>query len=127
MRPQDQMRRRVEFELLPEHVSLLRRAYVDWQDCETGAPEINPKRPYGNSSVALDVAEILGASMPPDDDRGREEWERTAGRDLMDLHYDTATALQIVLATGAFQPGRYVRDDPYTRDWRPADAEEVKP
>ena len=33
---------------------------VQWRDCEYGAPEINPKRPYGNSSVELDICEILG-------------------------------------------------------------------
>lgn len=50
----------VIFELKEEHTKLLQHAIIEWDDCETGAPAINPKRPYGNSSVAEDVAEILG-------------------------------------------------------------------
>lgn len=44
----------------PEHIKLAKRMYVQWQDCEYGAPEIDPKRPYGNSDVEGDIAEILG-------------------------------------------------------------------
>ena len=36
-----------EFWLKEEHIKLLRAAYVQWNNCETGAPEIDPKRPYG--------------------------------------------------------------------------------
>jgi len=111
----------MEFELKPEHVRLLRRAYVGWQDCETGAPEIDPKRPYGNSYVVGDVAEILEEKIPDEDqDGGRayELWENTRGEELMSLHYETATALQIVLVTGSFEPGRYRRRERYdTTAW----------
>lgn len=89
------------FELKPEHVALLRRAYVGWQNCETGAPEIDPKRPYGNSSVPPDVWEIVN---------GRElERELTMPEEkaMYDLHRQTETALQVVLATGSFEPGVY--------------------
>lgn len=47
------------FTVTDEHVKLLRRFQVGWQDCETGAPEIDPKRPYGNSAVPEDIHEIL--------------------------------------------------------------------
>ncbi len=49
-----------QFTLKPEHVKLLRRMYVDWDDCEFGAPEIDPEQPYGNSDVEQDMIEILG-------------------------------------------------------------------
>jgi hypothetical protein len=39
------------FKLTDEHLKLLRRFNVGWQDSESGAPEIDPKRPYGNSAV----------------------------------------------------------------------------
>lgn len=37
-----------------------------WDDCETGAPAVDPKRPYGNSSVDTDVLELL--EIAPDGD-----------------------------------------------------------
>lgn len=42
-----------------DHLTLLRRAWWDWYDCEYGAPAIDPKRPYGNSDVDGDLAELL--------------------------------------------------------------------
>lgn len=112
--------RPTEFTLTDAHIKLLRRACIGWQNCETGAPEIDPKRPYGNSYVIGDVAEILGEkATDPDDDSNFSEEQRER---LMALHQETETALQIVLATGAFTPGRYVCRE-YSRDWRLADAE----
>jgi hypothetical protein len=32
------------FLLTTDHLILLGRAYVRWEDCETGAPAIDPKR-----------------------------------------------------------------------------------
>jgi hypothetical protein len=112
------------FTLTEAHLKLLKRANVGWQDCETGAPEIDPKRPYGNSSVYLDVAEILdikpaarcpkcGAECERCGDEGggfsREERES-----LMLLHRGTEHALQIVLQHG-HQLGRYRKGN--WRDW----------
>jgi len=94
------------FELTENHIKLLKRMYVGWQDCETGAPEINPKRPYGNSSVASDIAEILGMkeNCCPHCD---EPLGDSPDDDLMDLHRETELALQIVLQTGSFETGRF--------------------
>lgn len=108
------------FTLTAEHVSLLRRAYVGWQHTETGAPEIDPKRPYGNSYVAGDVIEILGWPEPPlvDDEREGPEWEAIEDRALT-LHRETAVALQIVLSLGSFEPGEYERTEQFNRRaWR---------
>ena len=41
-----------EFTLTVDHITLLNNMWVDWSDVEYGAPEIDPKRPYGNSDVA---------------------------------------------------------------------------
>lgn len=100
------MRMPMKFTLTAEHVALLRRMCVGWQDCETGAPEIDPKRPYGNSSVALDVAEILGWEV--DEDEGLDDEQRHRA---MALHRETEVALQVVLQTGSFEPGDYVNRD----------------
>ena len=45
------------FEIKPEHLKLIRRFCIGWQDCEFGAPEIDPKRPYGNSDVIQDMVD----------------------------------------------------------------------
>ena len=34
-----------KFEVKLEHLKLLKRAYVRWEDCEFGAPSIDCKRP----------------------------------------------------------------------------------
>lgn len=112
------------FTLTAQHITLLRAAYVNWQNCETGAPEIDPKRPYGNSCVLDDVAEALGIPIEYDPativhyDSGSFDGEMSEEQStrLMALHRETATALQIVLATGAFTPGVY-EVEPYSRKW----------
>jgi len=100
------------FVLTEEHLSLLRHAFVGWDDIEYGAPAIDPKRPYGNSSVALDIAEILGWEVAEDDEltQGQRDHARV-------LHEATRDALQIVLTTGSFEPGTYEADR-YRLDWK---------
>jgi hypothetical protein len=99
------------FVLTKDHIKLLTRAFVRWNDCETGAPEIDPKRPYGNSFVAGDVAEIIGINLPD------YETSETAFDDvcdeMMNIHFETKTALQIILTTKSFKPGKYQKRDPY--------------
>lgn len=91
------------FTVTDEHLKLLRRAYVGWDGCEYGAPAIDCKRPYGNSSVEEDMAEILGVEMVDG------EYLRNADRErLRALHIETQTVLQIILATGILEPGDYV-------------------
>ena len=98
------MRKTRKFILTEDHIKLLKNAYVDWFHCETGAPTINPKRPYGNGNVAEDIAEILGEEESPDE--AHEER-------LLKVHRQTEDALQIILCTGEFRPGTYVTEDPY--------------
>jgi len=106
----------VEFELRPDHVKLLRHANVTWSPLEWGSPQIDPKRPLGNSSLWQDVAEILGWPQPDDDSYEGYDAARAIYGELL-------VALQIVLATGSFEPGRYVRDNRYdSRGWRRAEA-----
>lgn len=104
------------FTMTEEHIKLLRAMYVGWQDCEYGAPEIDPKRPYGNSSGVVDVARVLGVPLDKNaDDYGLSQSERDR---LNKLHGETATALQIVLVTGEFRSGRYRETDRYkSRSW----------
>src|ERR1700734_729843 len=95
----DELRLVTEFTVTEDHLKLLRHAYVGWDDCEFGAPAIDCKRPYGNSDVIDDIAEILGV---PDEQVRDEESEILPGvkAAFTCLHGETATVLQIALATG---------------------------
>lgn len=103
-----------EFTVTGAHIALLRRASVAWCALEPyGAPAIDPNRPYGNSAIFQDIAEIT----EPDKFRGAWNEETVSWPEYTDaneerflrLHVETMMALRIVLATGEFKPGRYVR------------------
>lgn len=103
------------FTVTNDHLLLARRMYVSWSDCEYGAPEIDPKRPYGNSDVPGDIADILGWENRYDPKTGEplREWHDRAAA----IHKEMQTALQVFLATGAFEAGIY-RAGEYGQDWK---------
>jgi hypothetical protein len=102
------------FTVTDDHIKLLRAAIVGWDDGEFGAPSIDCKRPYGNSSVYNDIAEILG--IDPEDvenqDFSSEQFDHMAL-----LHKETQRALQVFLATGQMSAGEYVADQ-YHENWQ---------
>ena len=118
-----------EFTVTEDHLKLLRHVYLYWDYGEGyGAPAINPKKPYGNSDVERDIAEILDA---PDSD-----WEWDEDDEYLDLtpearerftrlHVETMIVLHIVLAAGQFRPGRYIRDEDI--GWVRAEEEGAEP
>jgi len=92
-----------DFELKEEHILLLQNMY--WEtDGESSAPAVNGKRPYGNSNVAPDIAEILGVELP---DSGNERECDDVANELCRIHYGTTTAIQVILQTKSFKPGLY--------------------
>ena len=107
------------FTLTNNHVALLQRMCVEWQnEPYEGAPAINIKRPYGNSRVWQDVAEVIGL-QPTEDDDGEEHWPKGTRERCIALHRETETALQVCLAAQSFEPGEYDSDD-WRRNWRRA-------
>lgn len=107
------------FTLTAEHVALLKRMCVDWRDEPyDGAPVINIKRPYGNSNVWRDVAEIIGLT-PVEGDDGEKYWPEGTRERCMVLHRETDKALQVCLTAQTFEPGEYVADA-YRSNWRRA-------
>jgi hypothetical protein len=104
------------FELIEEHIELLQQLNFTYDDdTEYGAPEVNPKRPYGNSDVDEDIAVIIGL---------RTDYEHTQTKQLTTkelelihkLHLEMETVLQIVTRTLSFKPGIYEADY-YTNNW----------
>jgi len=107
------------FELTEEHIKLLSHAYVSWCGDEYGAPEIDPKRPYGNSGVVEDVCEILEWKEQKDlmDDCFYESAEYESLCDKVEkLHKETETALQIILRSQSFEPGTFEQDTSWS-EW----------
>jgi hypothetical protein len=97
-----------DFVLTKQHLALLRRLYIEWHpmpsEDEKGVASVNIKRPYGNSDVLGDVAEILGLRLYINEDGDEDPTVRAKA---LQMHREVETALQIVLATGSFRPGRY--------------------
>ena len=124
------------FEVKEEHLKLLRRTNVGWDGGEFGAPEIDPKKPYGNSDVLQDMVEIIGMKevnrntfkfnlfgkeyLISGEDKYNLEFEdqEELEKVLIKLHRETETVLQIVLNTGQFKAGKYELVDEYGIDWK---------
>lgn len=105
-----------EFQLTKDHLTLLRHMNVGWDDCEFGAPNIDPKRPYGNSNVIQDILKILNITACDHEDCYLEEHHPELVARLTTLHAGTETALQIILCTGKFEEGTY-ECSPYSYTW----------
>lgn len=107
--------RSLTFTLTEDHLRLLRRMYVGWDDCEYGAPAIDCKRPYGNSDVDQDICEILGWAFDVDDGPTREQQDHARS-----LHEEMQAVLQILVNGAQLPTGEYVRSATYAADWHPA-------
>jgi hypothetical protein len=109
--------------LTAEHLELARRMRVVWDNCEYGAPAIDPKRPYGNSDVEGDIAGILGWAWPDEetsDDYDAEVEPIRARASVLHHQMETALAVLLALVARAVKPGDYVdRAGEYGRaDWQ---------
>lgn len=102
-----------KFTITENHLKLLRNMYVDWDDCEYGAPCINPKRPYGNSDVETDIAEIIKFPKQNNWDKEEENWSEEAQEKLYYIHKEMQIVLQICLHLGKFEIGEYVKENDY--------------
>lgn len=110
-----------EFTITKDHLKLLQRMYVEWDNSYYGSPLINCKRPYGNSDVLLDIAEILEWDIDDDSGLTSNQWN-IAER----LHKETKTALQICLITGRFETGTFEKRDRYCdRSWQKIETDEL--
>lgn len=110
-----------EFEITDKHLALLRRSYVSWDDCEFGAPAIDCKRPYGNSDVVRDVAEIVVDGFIDRGDADQAVYVDIHADELARLHVETGIALQICLTLGTFEAGTYRRPNTYSPRWAKVD------
>lgn len=113
-----------EFTLTEDHITLLRQINVDVvPGC---GPQIDQKRPFRDSDVERDIAEMLGWELFEDADEethlSKAQYD-TAKR----LHAETAIALEVVLRTTSFTPGLYRTSSSYGDDWTLAPANDSTP
>lgn len=75
-----------QFAVTEDHIALLENINLVWEDAEFGAPAVDCKRPYGNSSVYYDIAEILGIEKEEDDFTvDQKDYMRNVHQDMWDL------------------------------------------
>ncbi|MDP9843782.1 hypothetical protein [Streptosporangium lutulentum] len=100
------------FDVLPEHLALLRRARITWEGSEGvgGAPGLDRWTPFGSLDVYGDIAATVDGRTDGAHDPAAES--RYDG-----LLLDLTLVLEIVLRTGRFEPGRYVRSP--AGSWQP--------
>jgi hypothetical protein len=101
------MKNRRDFLITDNHIKLLKRMWVNWQDCEYGAPAVDCKRPYGNSDVEDDICEILGWVGTPD-----------GLNDARNIHTEMLTVVQIALNhPGEDIMGLWIDERGYGIEW----------
>lgn len=100
------MRNELSFVVTEDHLKLMKNFVIGWCDDEVGAPEVNPKRPYGNGDVAEDVARIIGYPLVRDEEG---DIDVDMEYDMLHIHEETEFALQIALQVGYFKAARYRR------------------
>ena len=126
------------FEVKEEHIKLLKSMNVGYNDyCEFGAPEIDPKRPYGNSNVHQDMLEILGLEELKEGiykfRLNGKEWllkgvdkyniyldgkdEETLIEELNKLHKETEKVLSIFISSETLKPGIF-ESERYGNNWK---------
>lgn len=105
------------FEVTDDHLILVRELYWTWDDCEFGAPAVDPKRPYGNSDVVGDIAAILRYEAITDPDNEDEPYfDEEDASNMERSHYALVSLLEIACQRLAFPaPGSVWRKNPAGR------------
>lgn len=107
-----------QFTVTENHLKLIKRLNWTWNECETGAPSIDPKRPFGNSYVPGDVRDILGEK---DTETCHECGNSKAGGmtdDMaLEVYYELLFCMQILTDNLWIKPGVYKRDSGLDTKW----------
>lgn len=110
------------FEVKDYHIKLLRESYVSWNDMESGAPSIDPKRPYGDKGIIRSVAKIVGKENELFDEMGLRIGQDGEYEELYSIHEEMKTVLGILLdnPVEGIQEGKYERKK-YSGTWSKSD------
>ena len=103
------------FIITEDHLKLLQRLYMETEDDDWfGVITSGYKRPFGNSDIASDMADILGIEKI-EVDGGEEYLPIGTSERMRDLFKELGTALQICLVTQKFEVGTYQKSSEYDR------------
>lgn len=107
------------FEVKEEHIKLLKKLNFDFDSrTEFGAPLISPKRPYGNSDVYQDIADIIGIKPEVTDwDNEDDFFSDTQEMYMYALHKDMTTVLNILCVNLTIEAGMY-QAKVYSDNWK---------
>ena len=101
---------KVKFTLTSNHIKLLRRLCIDWNDeYHLGVPTVDSKRPYASKYVLDDIAEIVGIGGKNADGElilTPEQLEY-----CLKLHREMAAVLQLTCELGFLELGNYSKDE----------------
>ena len=95
------------FEITPDHMRLVERMY--WGNYDD-VPSVDPKRPYGNSAVNRDIAEILGWIPEGSDANLSDDMVERAEA----IHQDMPQVMQIITSTLSCRAGTYRKTVQYS-------------
>lgn len=99
------------------HLKLLKNLHIDWDDTEFGAPCVNPKRPFGNSDVFADMAQILGFKLA-DYEKQAEKYDKQCDS-LIKGYHELQECLQILCTNLKLEPGKYALENEYdAKSWK---------
>lgn len=84
-------------EITEEHLKLLARAEWEFNEMEYGAPWIDPKRPYGNSDVEENIAQILGWELFVDSDE-EEHLSKEQSQKAFQLHRELVDVIKQIIS-----------------------------
>lgn len=106
------------FELTEDHIKLLEYSNINYSPhCEHGYIGLDCKRPFGNSNLVDDMANILEIEPVKTDDDEIHWPKGTSERMQIIFEEELPKALAIILKTKSFQPGLYECDE-YYDNWR---------
>lgn len=107
------------FTITEDHLKLLARLEIGYDEwTEYGAPEVDPKRPYGNSDVENDIAEILEWELVKDR-YGDEILTEEQGDRAKKIHMDMTVVLAIMCNNPTdFKLGTYAKTAQYGASYR---------
>lgn len=110
-----------EFHLTQDHIDLLQHVNIRWMDAEYGAPQVDPKRPFGNSGrsyIEREICEYLGLEPIATDREGTDVYDDDEQREAVETYHELDTAMKIVLRCQTFTPGVFATSGKYKRDWK---------
>ena len=109
------------FLVTEDHLKLLPHLWFNYNEwTEFGAPEVDPKRPYGNSDVYDDIAEHLGIEPGGEPDGwGDAEFTQDQRDYMLQVHKDMTTVLNIMVRNGGVERAEYTASA-YGQNWTKA-------